>query len=83
MFFSLNTNHWPPLLTCLKTKHNAMAVFAGGAISNLYAVAVARHTVLPDAKAKGLSAMPRLVMFTSEHVRSCSCLLLRMFKNVL
>ncbi|KAK2164503.1 hypothetical protein NP493_1413g00006 [Ridgeia piscesae] len=43
-------------------------IFApGGAISNLYAVAVARHTVMPDGKTKGLSSLPRLVMFTSEH----------------
>ncbi|ELU00176.1 hypothetical protein CAPTEDRAFT_151334 [Capitella teleta] len=42
-------------------------IFApGGAISNLYAVAVARHTKIPDSKVKGMTGQPRLVMFTSE-----------------
>jgi glutamate decarboxylase len=42
-------------------------IFApGGAISNLYAVAVARHKAMPDSKSAGLSTAPRLVMFTSE-----------------
>ena len=54
-------------------------IFApGGAISNLYAVQCARQRAVPDAKQLGLSAMPRLVMFTSEHVRylfmfQCPC----------
>ena len=45
-------------------------IFApGGAISNLYAVQCARQKTCPQAKNVGLSGMPRLVMFTSEHVR--------------
>ncbi|XP_074593282.1 glutamate decarboxylase [Brevipalpus obovatus] len=39
----------------------------GGAISNLYAIIVARHTMFPDYKTKGLKALPQLVLFTSEH----------------
>ena len=45
----------------------------GGAISNLYSVIVARHTMFPEYKRKGLRALPKqLVMFTSEHVSSNS-----------
>ncbi|RWS09991.1 glutamate decarboxylase-like protein [Dinothrombium tinctorium] len=39
----------------------------GGAISNLYAVIVARHAMFPEYKTKGLKALPQLVLFTSEH----------------
>uniref|UniRef100_H2ZUT1 Glutamate decarboxylase like 1 n=1 Tax=Latimeria chalumnae TaxID=7897 RepID=H2ZUT1_LATCH len=38
----------------------------GGSVSNMYAVNVARYKFCPDIKEKGLSGMPRLVMFTSE-----------------
>lgn len=41
---------------------------AGGAISNLYAVMIARHKLFPDYKEKGLKSLPQLVLFTSEHV---------------
>uniref|UniRef100_A0A8C9SZ03 Glutamate decarboxylase 1 n=1 Tax=Scleropages formosus TaxID=113540 RepID=A0A8C9SZ03_SCLFO len=39
----------------------------GGAISNMYSVMVARYKYFPEAKTKGMSAVPRLVLFTSEH----------------
>ncbi|XP_015789794.1 glutamate decarboxylase-like [Tetranychus urticae] len=39
----------------------------GGAISNLYAIIVARHQMFPEYKTKGLKALPQLVLFTSEH----------------
>ncbi|KAI1289556.1 Glutamate decarboxylase [Halotydeus destructor] len=39
----------------------------GGAISNLYAVLVARHKMFPEYKTKGLRGLPQLVLFTSEH----------------
>ncbi|CAG2171332.1 unnamed protein product [Oppiella nova] len=39
----------------------------GGAISNLYAVIVARHKLFPEYKTKGLKALPQLVLFTSDH----------------
>jgi glutamate decarboxylase len=44
-------------------------IFApGGAISNLYAVAVARHKYMPDIKTKGMTAAnQKMVLFTSEH----------------
>jgi len=43
-------------------------IFApGGAISNLYAVAVARHEYNPEVKYKGASGQQRMVLFTSEH----------------
>uniref|UniRef100_A0A6Q2Z694 Glutamate decarboxylase like 1 n=1 Tax=Esox lucius TaxID=8010 RepID=A0A6Q2Z694_ESOLU len=38
----------------------------GGSVSNMYAVNVARYQRCPNVKELGLSAMPRLVMFTSE-----------------
>ena len=41
----------------------------GGAISNLYAVAVARFKAEPRSKQQGMTSLSsRLVMFTSEHV---------------
>ncbi|XP_054162481.1 glutamate decarboxylase-like [Oppia nitens] len=40
----------------------------GGAISNLYAVIIARHKLFAEYKAKGLKALSQqLVLFTSEH----------------
>uniref|UniRef100_A0AAX7SJA5 Glutamate decarboxylase like 1 n=1 Tax=Astatotilapia calliptera TaxID=8154 RepID=A0AAX7SJA5_ASTCA len=39
---------------------------AGGSMSNMYAVNLARYRCCPDIKENGLSAAPRLVMFTSQ-----------------
>jgi len=39
----------------------------GGAISNLYAIIVARHTMFPNYKTEGLKSFPQFVLFTSEH----------------
>uniref|UniRef100_A0AAQ4PKH9 Glutamate decarboxylase 1a n=1 Tax=Gasterosteus aculeatus aculeatus TaxID=481459 RepID=A0AAQ4PKH9_GASAC len=39
----------------------------GGAISNMYSVMIARYKYYPEVKTKGMSAAPRLVLFTSEH----------------
>ncbi|XP_073726788.1 glutamate decarboxylase 1b isoform X1 [Misgurnus anguillicaudatus] len=39
----------------------------GGAISNMYSVMVARYKYFPEVKTKGMSAAPRLVLFTSEY----------------
>ena len=44
----------------------------GGAISNLYAVMIARHKMFPEFKEKGLRSLPQLVLFTSEHVSRTS-----------
>lgn len=38
-------------------------------MSNMYAVNLARYRCCPDIKENGLSATPRLVMFTSQEVR--------------
>ena len=46
----------------------------GGAISNLYAVLCARQKFLPSVKSQGLFGLPRLVMYTSEHVSDNSCI---------
>ena len=40
----------------------------GGAISNLYAMAVARHKYAPQVKQQGMINQQRLVMYTSEEV---------------
>ncbi|XP_038568198.1 acidic amino acid decarboxylase GADL1-like isoform X2 [Micropterus salmoides] len=39
---------------------------AGGSMSNMYAVNLARYSHCPDIKELGLSAAPRLVIFTSQ-----------------
>lgn len=40
----------------------------GGAISNMYAMLLARFKMFPEVKEKGMSSVPRLAAFTSEHV---------------
>lgn len=35
----------------------------------MYSVMIARYKYFPEVKTKGMSAAPRLVLFTSEHVR--------------
>lgn len=45
-----------------------LRVWAGGAISNMYSVMTARYKFFPEVKTKGMTAAPRLVLFTSEHV---------------
>lgn len=42
---------------------------AGGAISNMYAMLLARYKMFPEVKEKGMSSVPKLAAFTSEHVR--------------
>ena len=42
----------------------------GGSISNLYAVQIAKHFYFPQTKTDGLFNMPKIVLFTSEHVNS-------------
>ncbi|KAF0047449.1 hypothetical protein F2P81_001082 [Scophthalmus maximus] len=39
----------------------------GGTISNLYSILVARYHFYPEVKTKGMGALPRLALFTSEH----------------
>jgi len=46
-----------------------VCLLVGGAISNLYAVAVARYKAEPRSKQQGMTSLTsRLVIFTSEHV---------------
>ncbi|KAI4575247.1 hypothetical protein MJG53_020449, partial [Ovis ammon polii x Ovis aries] len=40
----------------------------GGAISNMYSIMAARFKYFPEVKTKGMAAVPKLVLFTSEHV---------------
>jgi hypothetical protein len=44
----------------------------GGAISNLYAINVARHKFFPECKHKGMGAIPHLVIYTGEQVSRVS-----------
>ncbi|XP_062337685.1 glutamate decarboxylase 1 [Osmerus eperlanus] len=39
----------------------------GGSISNLYGILLARYYFYPEVKTKGMAALPRLALFTSEH----------------
>ncbi|XP_023251649.1 glutamate decarboxylase 1-like [Seriola lalandi dorsalis] len=39
----------------------------GGSISNLYSILVARYHFYPEVKRRGMAALPRLALFTSEH----------------
>uniref|UniRef100_A0A8C1TGL8 Glutamate decarboxylase 1 n=1 Tax=Cyprinus carpio TaxID=7962 RepID=A0A8C1TGL8_CYPCA len=55
------------LMEQLTLKKIEMFVLAGGAISNMYSVMVARYKHYPEVKIKGMTAAPRLVLFTSEH----------------
>lgn len=40
----------------------------GGSISNLYGALAAKHFYFPQTKYAGMFNMPKLVVFTSEHV---------------
>uniref|UniRef100_A0A3B4ZZ16 Glutamate decarboxylase 2 n=1 Tax=Stegastes partitus TaxID=144197 RepID=A0A3B4ZZ16_9TELE len=55
----------------------------GGAISNMYAMLLARFKMFPEVKEKGMSSVPRLVAFTSEHdtqtLHYCCTLTIPMF----
>ena len=47
-----------------------MSLSAGGSVSNMYAMNLARYKFCPEIKEKGLSGLPRLVLFTSEEVKT-------------
>lgn len=49
-------------------KVTGFALPLGGAISNMYAMLIARFKMFPEVKEKGMAAVPRLIAFTSEHV---------------
>lgn len=50
-------------------KNNSVLLWTpGGAISNMYAMLIARFKMFPEVKEKGMAAIPRLVALTSEHV---------------
>ncbi|XP_057383063.1 LOW QUALITY PROTEIN: glutamate decarboxylase 1-like, partial [Balaenoptera acutorostrata] len=49
----------------------AVGIFSpGGSISNLYGILVARYKQYPEIKTKGMTALPCIVLFVSEQVRS-------------
>lgn len=53
----------------LHSESNSVLLWTpGGAISNMYAMLIARFKMFPEVKEKGMAAIPRLVAFTSEHV---------------
>ena len=43
-------------------------VNAGGSISNMYGMNLARYQKYPEVKEEGMSALPRICLFTSEQV---------------
>lgn len=45
-----------------------ICLLIGGAISNMYSIMAARYKFFPEVKTKGMVAVPKLVLFTSEHV---------------
>lgn len=47
-----------------------MSLSAGGSVSNMYAMNLARYKFYPEVKEKGLSGLPRLALFTSEEVKT-------------
>ena len=49
--------------------HISIFVFAGGSVSNMYAMNLARYKYCPGIKEKGLSGLPRLILFTSAEVK--------------
>uniref|UniRef100_A0A8D0CEE7 Glutamate decarboxylase 1 n=1 Tax=Scleropages formosus TaxID=113540 RepID=A0A8D0CEE7_SCLFO len=63
IFLLLKTLHWQ------LGEFSVLSYFVsvGGAISNMYSVMVARYKYYPEVKTKGMSAAPRLILFTSEH----------------
>lgn len=48
----------------------------GGAVSNMYSIMAARYKYFPEVKTKGMAAVPKLVLFTSEHVSSISSIIM-------
>uniref|UniRef100_A0A8C9UBR0 Glutamate decarboxylase 3 n=1 Tax=Scleropages formosus TaxID=113540 RepID=A0A8C9UBR0_SCLFO len=52
---------WPPV--------EGDGVFCpGGSMSNLYSILLARYSYFPEVKMHGMAVIPRLALFTSEHV---------------
>lgn len=47
---------------------SCILLLLGGAISNMYSIMAARYKFFPEVKTKGMAAVPKLVLFTSEHV---------------
>lgn len=56
------------VLIIQRQSNNVLLWTPGGAISNLYAMLIARFKMFPEVKEKGMAAIPRLVAFTSEQV---------------
>lgn len=53
-------------------KLNSSMFPPGGSMSNLYSILLARYHFYPEVKTSGMRALPHLVLFTSEHVRTIS-----------
>lgn len=70
MGFSLRVRPPDPTPHCVLVPSASAITFvsAGGAISNMYGVMIARYKFFPVVKTKGMAAAPRLILFTSEHV---------------
>ena len=44
--------------------------FSGGSVANMYGMNVARYYQFPDIKTDGMYGLPRLIVLTSDHVRT-------------
>ncbi|KAM6169241.1 LOW QUALITY PROTEIN: acidic amino acid decarboxylase GADL1 [Rhynchocyon petersi] len=53
------------MIECVGWKEGDGIFNPGGSVSNMYAMNLARYKYCPDIKEKGLSGLPRLVLFTS------------------
>lgn len=62
------SNYWNVVLRMSVVLSLLTFSLTGGAISNMYSVMIARYKHFPEVKTKGMTAAPRLVLFTSEHV---------------
>lgn len=56
------------IFTALTKANNRFISLAGGSISNICGLNVARFKKFPRVKAEGMQALPKLCIFTSEHV---------------
>nr|XP_044992682.1 acidic amino acid decarboxylase GADL1 isoform X2 [Jaculus jaculus] len=53
------------MMECVGWKEGDGIFNPGGSVSNMYAMNLARYKYCPDIKEKGLSGLPRLILFTS------------------
>ena len=60
--------YWYGRLIALLRNATGSLCPAGGSVSNMYAINLARHNMFPSVKRSGLSGLPPLCILTSEKV---------------